>query len=130
MTPTFTIKGRIPSKKNSVVITIVKGRLMRFPSSQYRTWNKDAKAQIASQMPNLFQGGTGVLKGKGLRLVFFAPDLREFDLTNKAESVMDTLVEAGFMADDNYNVVSKLVLEFGGLDRENPRVEIYDIKED
>lgn len=129
MKPKIILKGRIPSKKNNFVITVKNGRILKFPSNAYQTWHKDAKIQMQEQMPSLFNQGSGVLEGHALRIVLFAPDLRAFDLTNKAESIMDLLVDTGFMADDNYNVINKLLLEFGGLDRENPRAEIYEITE-
>jgi hypothetical protein len=49
---------------------------------------------------------------------------RSADLTNKAEGVMDFLVEKGYLEDDNYFVVPKVVLSFGGIDKKNPRAEI------
>ena len=39
---------------------------------------------------------------------------RVFDLTNKAESILDTLVDFGFIQDDNYHIAHKVLLEFGG----------------
>lgn len=57
-------------------------------------------------------------------LKFYAPDKRPADLSNKAESVMDLLVDSGILKDDNWFVVHNLSLVFGGVDKENPRVEI------
>jgi hypothetical protein len=51
----------------------------------------------------------------------YAPDKRAFDLSNKAESLMDLMVDAGIIKDDNVYVVPKLELVFGGIDKENPR---------
>jgi len=34
------------------------------------------------------------------------------------------VVEAGILLDDNYEVVPKLILEYGGISKENPRCEI------
>jgi len=110
------IQGRIPSKKNSVGIAVVKGRVLKFPNSRYRTWNKEAVDQLQFQKYTL---------GNSITVKIFAPDSRKTDLTNKAESVMDTLVDAGFLEDDNWYIVSKLTLEFGGVDKENPRAEVY-----
>jgi len=118
------IKGRIPSKKNSKKIFVVKGRLVIAPSTDYSKWHKDATEQIEAQRSSLFSEGTDKL-GKEIRIVFFAGDLRKYDLTNKAESIMDLLVDTKLIEDDNYECVPKLTLEFGGLDRDNPRAEIY-----
>jgi len=61
---------------------------------------------------------------KSLTLSFYFPDHRKTDLTNKAESVMDLLVDARLILDDNWTVIPRLILESNGVDKENPRVEI------
>lgn len=122
----ITIKGRIPSKKNSVIITMRNNKVMKFPSNDYRTWHKDASQQIELQKRTLFSGDTGTEKlGTSITIIFYAHDARKYDLSNKAESIMDLLVDCGLLEDDNYEFVSELILKFGGLDRENPRAEIY-----
>lgn len=52
------------------------------------------------------------------------PDHRRCDLTNKAESVMDLLVDNGFIEDDCWQITGLIELSCGGVDKENPRVEI------
>lgn len=68
--------------------------------------------------------GTKPIESKKITLTFFAGDNRKFDLSNKAESIMDTLVDAGLLEDDNYSVVSELVLKFGGVEKNEARCEI------
>lgn len=113
----ITIQGRIPSKKNARQALNFGGRCVLVPNKLFKQWNKEALMQVALQKKETF--------GSEIRIVMFAPDARKFDLTNKAESIMDLLVEAKVIDDDNYEVVSRLILEFGGIDRENPRAEIY-----
>lgn len=109
------IYGNTPSKKNSRII-ICRGKFPNLiPSKNYTEWHKDALLQLS---------GKGKITSSELNLTFFAPDNRKFDLTNKAESIMDTLVDAGLISDDNYSVVSKLTLVFGGVDKGNARCEI------
>ena len=36
----------------------------------------------------------------------------------------DVLVKQGIIPDDNYTVIPKIVSEFGGIDKKNPRIEI------
>lgn len=112
----ITITGRIPSKKNSVGMMVRQGRVFKFPNSQYQAWHKDALLQLKGQekIPN----------GSWLILKFYMPDKRLCDLTNKAESIMDTLVDAGLLEDDNYEIVPNITLQFEGIDKENPRCEI------
>jgi Holliday junction resolvase RusA-like endonuclease len=64
-------------------------------------------------------------KPEHISLKFFPKTRRAGDLTNKAESVMDCLVDNGILEDDNWFVCGSLWLQFGGVDKENPRVEIY-----
>ena len=83
------------------------GQLKLFP--RLKDWHKVALSQLAGQKP---------IKENALTITFFAGDNRKFDLSNKAESVMDLLVDAGLLEDDNYSVVSDLHLKFGGVDKE------------
>lgn len=85
------------------------------PSSKYTEWHRDALVQLM---------GTKPIESKKITLTFFAGDNRKFDLSNKAESIMDTLVDAGLLEDDNYSVVSELVLKFGGVEKNEARCEI------
>lgn len=113
----FTIHGRVPSKKNQVNIVVRHGKVCKFPSNAYRAWHKDATQQLIGKM---FIGGPVA----HITLTFFAPDKRRADMTNKAESIMDLLVDNGVLVDDNWFDVPHLVLSFGGIDRADPRVEI------
>jgi hypothetical protein len=108
----ITIYGSTPSKKNSKIVSCKGNRPLLFPSSNYTKWHKEALVQLK---------GIEAIKGNKITITFFAGDNRKFDLTNKAESIMDTLVDASLLEDDNYSVVSELVLKFGGVDKGNPR---------
>ena len=109
------IYGSTPSKKNSKIISCRGNRPCLFPSTKYTQWHKDALLQL--------KGKEGI-KAKFITLTFYAEDNRKFDLTNKAESIMDTLVDAGLLEDDNYSVVSELLLKFGGVEKGQARCEI------
>lgn len=109
------ITGSTPSKKNSKIM-VCRGRVpILLPSSKYTEWHKDAINQLK---------GKSIIKKDKIILTFFAKDNRKFDLTNKAESIMDTLVDARLLKDDNYSIVPDLHLKFGGVDSSNPRCEI------
>ena len=109
------IHGRIPSKKNSR-ITTRSGRTI--PSKQYTKWHKDAEGQLAKQ-------GAAAFPARAVSLCFYMPDARRKDLTNAAESILDLLVDCGVIADDCWQVISEVILKCHGIDRENPRCEIY-----
>lgn len=55
---------------------------------------------------------------------FYPKTKRASDLSNKFESVADLLVDAGIISDDNWFVLSEVVLRFGEVDKDNPRVTI------
>lgn len=59
-----------------------------------------------------------------VELIFYPSTRRKADATNKAESIMDLLVDAGIIEDDNWFIVPELSLKFGGVDKLNPRAEI------
>lgn len=113
----FSIKGRIPSKKNSRNIFNRGGRIINVPSAKHQEWHDNAEWQIPIEAQQGFDKCS-------IELTIFAPDKRPGDLTNKAESVMDLLVDVGVLADDNWYVCSDLHLKFGGIDKQNPRAEI------
>jgi len=119
----ITIKGRIPSKKNSRIL-VCTGRKFpnSFPSKAYTKWHAEAKKQIEQFIPK-----KPITKCKVL-LLFWAPDKRKADLTNKSESIMDLLVDLKFLEDDNWFVVNDIHPIFQKIDKKNPRVEIHIMK--
>ena len=116
----FMIAGRIPSKKNSRCLFIRGGKLMNIPSTKYTQWHKSAMSQVVDVRKKNF-----LLSNVEVTIDFFAPDKRASDLSNKAESIMDLLVDAGILSDDNWWVVNKLVLNFRGIDKKNPGAIVY-----
>jgi Holliday junction resolvase RusA-like endonuclease len=112
----LTITGDIPSKKNSHRIFFHAGRRIVSPSQKFRDWNKQALSQLTGIKP--------VDRVTSIELTFYPSTKRKFDLTNKAESIMDLLVDAGIIEDDNYTVIPQIKLQFGNIDKSNPRAEI------
>lgn len=111
------INGRVPSKKNSKQVVCFGNRPRVLPSKNYQEWHKTALQEL-KVVP------IKTIETSELTLTFFAPDKRASDLSNKAESIMDLLVDAGVLKDDNWFIIPKLILIFGGVDKENPRCEI------
>jgi len=117
------ITGRIPSKKNSKVMSCRGDKPRLFPSAKFKRWHADAMKQLMVQ-----RAKKGIDKCK-IELTFFAPDKRIADLTNKAESVMDLLVDDGIITNDSWFMVSEIMLRFGGVDKESPRVIVHVIED-
>jgi Holliday junction resolvase RusA-like endonuclease len=114
------LTGRIPSKKNSRLTFLKYGKIINIPSKDYSAWHKNATEQLKGQvLPQTIEAASLI------KLFFYAPDKRGSDLTNKAESVMDLLVDNKVLTDDNWWVVGHLSLIFGGVDKVNPRCEIF-----
>lgn len=93
--------GRIPSKKNSRVNTR-SGK--SFPSPEYEKWHK------ACQLQQLKAKYPKIETPTGLKVTIYFPDNRRADLTNKAESIMDFLVDMKLIPDDNHTVINPLIL--------------------
>ncbi len=115
------LTGRVPSKKNSKRV-FCRGKYPTvIPSEKHQEWHKVASVELLQFSNNALK------RSKTLRMTFYPPDARKADLTNKAESVMDLLVDNGYLEDDNWFEVSGLLLMMGGIDNLNPRVEIENI---
>lgn len=113
------ITGRIPSKKNSRCLFVRGGKLMNIPSAKYAAWHKESSKQIPAAAKQ------SLAKVFSIEIDFYAPDKRSADLTNKAESIMDLLVDNKVIEDDNWYVVDRVVLNFKGVDKLNPRAEVH-----
>lgn len=115
------IKGHVPSKKNSKRRVQRGAHVFMIPSAAHEVWHADAMMQVRYQYSNT-KGA--VLVARSVQIEFFARDKRGNDLSNKAESIMDLLVDAGILADDNWHVVPILGLIYRGVDKANPRALI------
>jgi len=113
---TLVLFGRIPSKKNGKIMICRGSRPILISTPAYSAWREEQLWKLkGKKVPSIITE---------LRLSFYAPDARRTDLTNKAESVMDLLVDARLIEDDNWTVIPKLVLEYIEIDRKNPRCVI------
>ena len=110
------ILGRIPSKKNSRVTNRKTG--MSFCSLKYKQWHRQASNQLLFGKPVL----SSIFS---IKIMFFWPDLRRTDMSNKAESIMDLLVDNKILKDDCWKIVPSLELVSAGVDKINPRAEIF-----
>ena len=114
-------KGNIPSKKNSKQI-VCKPFPKLISSKAYLAWHKTCSKtlKMARIEPvrlievNLYDK----LNKDGTE------PKRLFDLTNKAESIMDLLVDVGGIQDDNYKVVPQVLLSFVGY-REDQGADVF-----
>lgn len=117
----LTIKGKTPSKKNSRNIFVRNGRIINVPSKLYKEWHEDAKLQLEQQFKGYQVSGYPI----DINVVVYYGTKHRHDLDNALGSIMDVLVDANIIIDDDIEHISQIIIQHGGLDKENPRAEIY-----
>lgn len=108
------IRGRIPSKKNS---TRNFGSTRLF-SLKFKEWKDDASLQLL-KYKNLS------LEGIEIQFEFYMPDNRKTDLDNKVTSVFDLLKDLEIIKDDCWQILPRYQVNTNGIDKINPRVELW-----
>lgn len=117
------ITGDVPALKNQKQIFVNRATGKPFITSSQRSkvWQADAKRQLIEQFKDFKVSGYPI----SIAMEFYYPTKRAKDLDNSASAVLDALVHAGVIEDDNINFVDNISLSFGGYDKENPRVDIF-----
>lgn len=113
------IKIPIPprTKKNSQRIVKTKnGGHCILPSKQYTQYEKDAMWFIP--------GGETIKHPVNVKAVFYMDTRRRVDLVNLQEALLDVLVRAGLLEDDNCTIVASMDGSRVLYDKEHPRTEI------
>ena len=64
------------------------------------------------------------LECSNIEITIYNDTERRFDLNNSSQSILDLLVDAKILVDDNAKAVPSLLMMYGGCDRKNPRAEI------
>lgn len=116
----YEIKGQVPSQKNNKQLFINRATGKHFITSSNITkvWQQDAAWQLAGKKtiePHLFP--------VNIEMHFIVGDNRSRDLDNMASSVLDALVKARIIPDDNWQHIAKLLL-WATYDKQNPKVVI------
>lgn len=118
MARTLVINGQCPAKKNSRIGIVRNGRVMNFPSKIYSEWEKSALWQLKGQPPVEEYPIS-------MTVIFYVRDNRSRDMDNMLPSIMDCLQKAEILADDDWKHVDTITLQFGGIDKENCRTEVW-----
>lgn len=118
------IEGPPVTKKNSMKIIMVRGKMRLSQSERYKTYAKLAWYQLLPHRPV-----KPIDYPVNVRCVYYMPTNRRVDLTNLLAATMDILVDAHVLADDN----AKIVVGHDGsrvmYKADKPRTEI-EIKEE
>ncbi len=119
----LTISGDCPSKKNNkrIVTNRKTGKPFIISSERHNTWESTALVELKQQ----FEGCKVTDYPIGITAIFYNGSKRRKDLDNQISSVLDVMVKAGVIEDDNVNFIDSIQLQYGGVDKEAPRVEIF-----
>lgn len=117
------IAGDPPALKNSKQIYVNKrtGKPFITSSNRSKAWQASAIDQLKDQFKGYRVSGYPINIAVE---VYFATKRRK-DLDNALSGIMDALVHAEVIEDDDVAHVDTISLSFGGYDKEAPRVEIY-----
>ena len=91
---------------------------MSFPNAAYQKWHKEQTEYLNIVGPKK----TYIICS--MSMTFFFPDKRRTDTINKEESILDLFVDVGILNDDDWTCLRSRHIYSGGIDKENPRVEI------
>ena len=112
-----------------VLATKLKGwilNLNQYRNTHFRTLNT-VKINYKEYMRSQITTGPKYNKIACIYTVY-PKDRRSFDLGNVCcihqKFFEDALVELGKLPDDNYNYIPTVIYQFGGIDANNPRVEV------
>jgi hypothetical protein len=118
----------VPSKKNQQQPLVNKktGKAFLIASEQYSRWRKMTSDFWDEEWIKLRNAGIKPLPITRCKvnIIFYFADDRSKDCTNKAETIMDALVEHQIIYDDSFQVVSDVSLK-GYLCKDQPRTEVY-----
>ncbi len=119
----ITIGIEARTKKNSMRLVKLGGRIVPIPSKQYKDFEEKCSQwlQPYSDME--------IDKAVNVRCLFYMKTRRRVDLTNLLEAADDVLVKYHVLADDNSQIVAGHDGSRVLYDKSNPRIEI-DITEE
>lgn len=122
----LTISGQVPSKKNNKRILKNSRTGNRFiaNSKRFNDWYEMVVKEMTLVSKSRKFRNTKPTNPLEVTMVFYNKDNIRHDLDNMASSILDLLVDVGYLEDDCCRIVNRLIINFGGLDRKNPRVEV------
>lgn len=120
---TYTIAGNPRPKKNNMRPARRKnGSLMLIQSQNYLDYANAAAPQLQAQLQKNHHDA--IADAVNVQMIFYRSDRRRTDLVNLENAVLDILVQANILADDNYNIVTAMDGSRVYYDKYNPRTEI------
>lgn len=111
----FTIELEPVTKKNQLQLIRVKGHPKIIPSKKYRMYETAATPFCPYTMINY---------PVNVEAHYYRSNRRRIDITNLESALMDTLVHAGTLQDDNCSIVVSTDGSRVHYDKEHPRTEV------
>lgn len=123
----FVLSGQTYAKKNSQKVIYNKWlkRNIVVHSANYNKWEADCRKQM--NFKKCYK--LGIDYPIILKMHFYVKDKRNRDLSNYLEGPQDLFVDMGLLKDDNYNIVCGHDGTRMFIDKENPRIECWLLKE-
>lgn len=124
---TATLPLPIPSKKNSkrIIRNRATGRPMILSSRSHEEWHAGAVMALRAARG----AGFTPIERCAVEIVFHDPSRRRYDLSNKAESIMDALVDANVITDDDRFCVRALAMRDTGSELKIVEIRITEVTE-
>lgn len=101
--------------------------LNNYRNTHFRTLN-DVKIKFAEDIKNQLNQIPPIKPPVKAVYTVFVPSKRRMDLSNIIPVVRkfaeDAIVTAGILPDDDYTIIVQNIDKFGGVDAENPRIEL------
>ena len=114
------INGNPVPKKNSQQVAYRRdGRPFVVQGDRWKKYARAAAWQLRDKRPD-----TPITDPVNVRCVYYRQTRVRCDLVNLLEGTCDILVDAGILADDNFNVVASVDGSRVEIDKDAPRVEI------
>ena len=117
----------VPSKKNQkqIIKNSRTGRTYIIGSKQYLKWQQENSKIFDDFFAKMYKAGVNLpLARCKVKTLFYFPDAKERDLTNKFDTLADELTSHSIILDDNFKVLNPVQVG-GWVCRNRPRTEIY-----
>lgn len=112
----LTITTAPVTKKNSMKIINIHGRPRIIPSDKYRKFETLATPFCPYLLIN---------EPVNIEAHYYMPTRRRVDITNLEAALLDLLVHAGTLEDDNCSIVVSTDGSRVHYDKQNPRIEVF-----
>lgn len=86
----------------------------RFPSKKYKSWLASCPKLHPAQIDYPVN----------MEYIFSWPDNRDRDISNYIKGAEDYIVKSGVLKDDNWKIVSSILIRHAGVIKEHPGVEV------